>query len=261
MTWKPELFWTQEYDLPPGVGYPLWGAVHLAQAAAVILIIAAVLCAAGRRRKPDGMPRYVRIIPAVMLVMEIVKDLYLVRVGHFGLGYLPLHLCSLGIPVFLLSAFLPRPRGRTFFAEIALVLILPGSIMAILFPNWTMYPVWNFMNLYSWAWHLLLVLYPLLLLRLGAARPSIRHILFPVIFLAAVVPPIYLFDRAYSCNYLFLLQPLPGTPLMWFHTMFPGRYLAAYAAAALAVIVSVYGVYALLLRAVESRSPRREQEM
>ncbi len=261
MTWKPELFWTQEFDLPPESGYPLWGAAHLAQAAAVILIIAAALCAAGRRRKPDGMPWYVRTIPAVMLVMEIVKDLYLVRVGHFGTGYLPLHLCSLGIPVFLLSAFLPGPRGRAFFMEIALVLILPGSLLAIIFPNWTMYPVWNFMNLYSWVWHLLLVLYPLLLLRIGAARPSIRHILFPVIFLAAVVPPIYCFDRAYCCNYLFLLQPLPGTPLMWFSAMFPGRYLAVYAAAALVVIVSVYGVYALLLSAAERRRSRREQEM
>ena len=187
----------------------------------------------------------IRVIPPLMLGMEIFKDLYLVRVGHFGLDYLPLHLCSMGIPVFLLAVY--GGRAGPFFTEIAMILILPGSVCAILFPDWTMYPVWNFMNLYSWAWHGLLVLFPLLLA--GRWKPSFRNIAKPLLFLAAVVPPVYWFDRRYGLNYLFINWPPEGTPLVWLAGLMgvPG-YLAGYAALTAAVIAAAYGLYGAVWR-------------
>ena len=128
--------------------------------------------------------------------------------------------------------------------ELKNIRILPGAIAAMLFPDWNMYPAWNFMNLYSWVWHGILVLFPLLLLKSGAERPAIRGIWKPVLFLTAVVPLIYLFDRKFSCNYLFIHWPPEGTPLTWMarYLGVPG-YLAGYAVLTAAVIATVYGIY------------------
>ncbi len=243
-------FWTHQYELPPGSGYAHGSAAHLLSIALVAAAVVACLCRTAGVRK-----RMVRIIPLLLLVMEIFKDLYLVRTGYFGVGYLPLHLCSMGIPVFLLAVY--GGRARAFFTEIAMILILPGSIFAILFPDWNMYPVWNFMNLYSWVWHGLLVLFPLLI-RSGW-KSDIRNLWKPLTFLAAVVPPVYLFDRRYDCNYLFINWPPEGTPLEWLAGFMgvPG-YLAGYAVLALAVIAAAYFIYYLIDPAGRNRSQGNE---
>ena len=69
-------------------------------------------------------------------------------------------------------------------------------------------------------------------------------VLWLAVFLAAVVPPVYLFDRKFSCNYLFILWPPEGTPLTWMAKYFgvPG-YLAGYAVLVAIVITAVYGIY------------------
>ncbi len=247
-------FWTHQFDLPPGSGYAHGSAAHLLS---IALVAAAVLACLSRTAcSPAGVrKRMVRVIPPLLLVMEIFKDLYLVRTGYFGVGYLPLHLCSMGIPVFLLAVY--GGRARAFFTEIAMILILPGSIFAILFPDWNMYPVWNFMNLYSWVWHGLLVLFPLLI-RSGW-KSDIRNLWKPLVFLAAVVPPVYLFDRRYDCNYLFINWPPEGTPLEWLAGFMgvPG-YLAGYAVLALAVIAAAYFIYNLIDPTGRNRSQGNE---
>ena len=186
--------------------------------------------------------KMIKTIPILLLIMEIGKDLYLRRTGYFGVGYLPLHLCSMGIPVFLLAVY--GGRWKCFFIEIAMILILPGSVCAILFPDWNMYPVWNFMNLYSWVWHGLLVLFPLLIRYRWKA--DIRNIWKPTLFLVVVVPLIYIFDRKFDCNYLFINWPPEGTPLQWLVGIMgvPG-YLTGYAALTLLVMVVVYCLYGI----------------
>ena len=42
-----------------------------------------------------------------MVALEVFKDLFLVSVGRFGIGYLPLHVCSIGIFVFMFREYLP----------------------------------------------------------------------------------------------------------------------------------------------------------
>ena len=92
---------------------------------------------------------------------------------------------------------IPEGMGYPLFgvAHIISVLIMPASIMALLFADWTVYyPVWNFINLHSYLWHGLLILYPLLLKLRGDISTSVKHIHWVLIFLILVVPPIYIFD-------------------------------------------------------------------
>lgn len=194
--------------------------------------------------------RMIRAIPVIMVCMEAFKELNAFVHGVDMVGYLPLHLCGLGVFVFLLAAYLPRAKAKAFFAEVSLFLILPGSVAALLFPDWTMlYSPLSYMSINSYVWHTLLCVYPLMLSAEGIPKPSIKHIWYHVVFLAVVVPPVYIFDVKYNCNYMFLTVPVPDTPLEWLASFMgnPG-YLAGYAILIFAVILAEYLVFEALTR-------------
>ncbi len=164
-----------------------------------------------------------------------------------GMGYLPLHICSIGIFVFLLRELLPWKLAKDYFGEIAFVIIMPASACALMFPDWTVYyPVWNFMNLYSYLWHGMLLLYPLLIFVRGEISPELGHLYYEILFLFAVVPPVYAFDKHFGCNYFFVNWPVQDSPLsiMEFYMGNPG-YLIGYAGLTVLVILMMYALAAL----------------
>ncbi len=236
-----EYFWRQQDDIPAGMGYPLFGIAHLLSVAITVLLVICLIFLI-RRQEDKRQRRFLKVLPLVMLGMEVIKDSFLVSVHRFGIGYLPLHICSIGIFVFLLREWLPWRWARDVFGEIAYIIIMPASIAALIFADWTVYyPVLNFMNIYSYIWHGLLVLYPILLKVRGDISPSIRHIHFCLLFLCVVVPPVYAFDKHFGCNYFFVNWPVANSPLSWMASFMgnPG-YLIGYAALTLAVILLMY---------------------
>lgn len=238
-----EYFWKQQDDIPSGMGYPLFGEIHIISSVITILIV--LVLTYGLLRLSNRKRTYVlKSIPVVMLFMELFKDAFLISVHRFSVAYLPLHVCSIGIFIFLSREYMPWKWAKDFFGELAYVLIMPGSIAALLFPDWTIYyPVLNFMNLYSFAWHGALVLYPLLLRRSGLIHPSGKHIYWPILFLLVTTPLIYVFDKLFDCNFFFVNWPVPGSPLSFFASLMgnPG-YLIGYAAIVLVMLVIVYGM-------------------
>ena len=238
---RMKYFWLQYEELPEGLGYGRFSPQHWATLAGCALLIA-VLLFLFRRMPEERKNLWMRVIPWVMAALECFKDLFLIQAGRFGAGYLPLHLCSLGLFVFLLYAHSKTARWKGVFGEIAVTLILPGSIAALLFPDWAhLYPVFNFMNLYGYVWHSLLVIYPLLCLSQKQVRLSIRHIHYDFLFLLCTVPPVYLFDRIFHCNYMFVNWPPKGTPLEWIASVTGDAvYLAGYAVFSVFVIVLIY---------------------
>ena len=245
-----DYFWKQQDDIPAGMGYPLFGLAHLLcvlfTLTAVVIVIAAF-----RRLGEKGQKRFLRCFPIVMVFLEIFKDIFLLSVHRFGIGYLPLHVCSIGIFVFLLREYLPWSRAKEVFGEIAFVLIMPASIAALIFADWTvLYPVWNFINIHSYIWHGALVLYPVLLMIRKEIKPSIRHIHWLVIFLCLIVPPIYLFDKHFGCNYFFVNWPVPDSPLSWCASFMgnPG-YLIGYGAMVFITILLIYSCIGITKRA------------
>ena len=243
-----EYFWKQQDDIPAGMGYPLFGKMHIISTCVTLILVAFfVFVIQKQSKKARGM--IMKLIPLFMVFLEVLKDLFLVSAGRFGVGYLPFHVCSIGIFVFLLREFLPWRKTKEIFGEISVVLIMPGALAALIFPDWTVfYPVLNFINLHSFLWHGLLVLYPLLLLKNGTA-PSVKHIYYVILFLCIVVPPIYLFDKHFGCNYFFVNWPEKDTPLDWLAGFMgnPG-YLAGYAVMAVLVMLFVYFVLHLCRR-------------
>ncbi len=242
-----EYFWKQYEDIPAGLGYARFGAEHIVTLLilCVLIILAVRMIAGGNSRSTEDNPRLrlaMRVIPWVMVGLELFKDLFLAVSGHFGVGYLPLHMCSLGLFVFIAASISRTDRWRMIWGEIACILIVPGTIAALLFPDWAhLYPVFSFMNLYGYAWHGLLLLYPLLMVRCGWTNLSIRHAHYVWIFMICAAVPVYVFDRAFHCNYMFINWPPKGTPLAWIAQMTgDSMYLVGYAALAVVVIGLIY---------------------
>ena len=158
--------------------------------------------------------RLIRIAAAALIVLEALQDIYLLSQGETILYNLPLHLCGLGIFTNLIGAF-SDSKSAVFLREVSLMLIAPGSVFALLFPDWTYMPLLSVLSVIGFVSHTLLIAVPLMMLRAGLALPEGRHFWYPLAFLAVVSPAVYAFDRAFGCNYMFLRQPVEGTPLAW----------------------------------------------
>lgn len=244
-------FWLERTDLPEGVGFGAFTLQHfaaLAACAAGIVILCLWFYHLDSRKTASGFLRQekaLRVIAMLMLAGNIGRDIMLIAVGRMSLGYLPLHLCSFSIFVYLFYAFLPEhtPRMHAFrgaIAEISYVLLAPGSLCALIFPDWTMYPLANFLCIHSFVWHAVLAAFPIMLRLSGRCHPTIRHLWYPFAFLAAIVPPIGLFDYLTGMNYLFLAWPVPGTPLETCKELLGSFWRVGYAALVFLVILAIY---------------------
>lgn len=167
-------FWSVQGEIPDGIGFGLFSAKH----AAMLVLCAAeifVLCRIFLALPESRQTRMLRILAVIPAVMECVKIGLLTRAGVMNAGFLPLHFCSFSLYVCLLHAFQKNPRSRfsSLIGEVLFVLLMPGALAALLFPDWSFYPLLNFMCLYSFLWHTLIICYPVLLLAGG--RSSRRY--------------------------------------------------------------------------------------
>ena len=244
-----EYFWKQYEDLPSGLGYMRFSAEHIVTLLilGVLLILAVRVLAAKESRRAASM----KVLPWIMVGLEIFKDTFLACTGHFSVGYLPLHLCSLGVFVFIAASLAKTDRWRMIWSEIACVLIVPASVAALIFPDWAhLYPVFNFMNLYGYVWHGMLLLYPTMMVKSGWSHLSVRHAHYVWIFMVGAAIPVYIFDRAADCNYMCVNWPPKGTPLEWIAGITgESMYLLGYAAFAVRVIGLIYAGIELYHRA------------
>ena len=241
-------FWAEESDIPEGYGYDLLSAEHVTVLVLLCAVMVGILFAYSRSRE-QARTRLFRTIAVILPVLEAAKICFLIRIGHMGIGYLPLHLCSMSILLYPVIAFSHNQCLQTILSEISVATLLPAAISALVFPDWTRYPMCSFMNIYAYLWHLLQVVFPLLCLIRGIARPSVRHLWWNTVFLIAVGIPIYLFDRAFSCNYWFLLRPVPGTPLVAISEMLGGKgYLPILLLTATVVNLLLYAVLGVVIR-------------
>lgn len=243
---------TPESQLPAEVGFSHFGRGHLT----VLLVLALVSGAVvfwGCRQSEQRRLRLERAMAVAMLVLELVKDFILAGIGAFNLGYLPLHLCSMAMFICLYWAWHPWSEGA---GQLLWSLCFAGGMAALLFPDWTDMPLWHFQSIHSFVYHALLVQFSLLAVVSGQARPSLKNAWKAGAFLAIVAVPLYAFDRAFGMNYMFLLRPVPGTPLELCARL-PGTwgYLLGYALLVAVVLVLLNLPFCLLRRGKSTETP------
>ena len=246
-------FWKEERDLPQGSGFELFGSEHLAVLAGVLVFL--VICILiFRKMKPDIQVIILRVIAILLPVFELLKIGMLVASHRMDKGHLPLHLCSMAIYIYPIISFMNRNKIRDFLTEISVITLLPASIGALAFPDWTMYPMLNFYSIHAFIWHFLQVLFPAFCLINKWAVPDIRNIWKNSIFLLIGAIIIGTFDFIMHCNYWFLMRPVPDTPLEWLYNEAGSRwYIVSLFFMATAVNLFVYFFYYLFARGKEKR--------
>lgn len=231
-----KLFFALEEALPADAGFALRSGAHLAALAASAALIA-LLCLFYRRSPPRRRTALRRGLGWSVLALELLRAGSLAVQGAFSVYQLPLHLCGLAVFFTLAHALRPGALLGNFLYGVC----MPGAVFALLFPDWTAYPIWSFRSLTALLVHTLLAAYPLALVAGGTLRPDGRLLPRCFALLLALAAAVYGFDRLLGANYMFLLSPAPGSPLEWFAGFLgnPG-YLLGYFPMLAAVWTALY---------------------
>ncbi len=226
-------FFTYQWDLPADTGFTLYGPVHLCWLGGIFLALV-LLC-----RWYAGLPQKSQRRFSIALAWFAVgllafRYLILAVTGHLSVFMLPLHLCDL-CPFLCLLFIYTR---WNWVGQIVYGVCILAPLSALLFPDWTMYPQFNYMNLTAFLGHAALILFSLWQLIGRSIRPRFRYVWVPMVFLAALAPIIYWLNTLWGTNYFFLMVDSPDSPLTVLRDWFGrGGYLPAFAVMALIIIV------------------------
>ena len=208
------MFFVSSESIPEGVGFQTFGPTHLLWLlGGLILWIGG--CVFFKKLSETKRKLTLRVLGIYIFVQEMVKNLVLILLGDFGWGYLPFHLCGINILLITFDTFKQVKTVRSFLYYFA----IPGAALALLFPNWTSMPVWNFFHIHSFTIHILLVLYPLLLVTTGQVATDLKSALKGVLLLIAMAIPVYGLNLLWDTNFMFLMKPDSGNPLEMFEKL------------------------------------------
>ena len=215
-------FFNTVETIGPGLGFSYYGLQHLLWLVAFLALTLwscmAYRCAGWRKRR-----RWQRTVAVLLVLDELFKLVMLLIGGNFLLKYLPFHLCSINIFLIAIHAWRPSKLLGNFLYLVC----IPGAIAALLFPTWATLPLLNFMYLHSFTIHILLAMYPIVLTFGGDIVPERREFLKCVLLLLGMAVPIYIFNRLGNTNFMFLMYPEGGSPLVWFEEHW-GNHLLGY---------------------------------
>lgn len=206
-------FLTSDY-IPEGVGFNAFGLTHIIWLLAGLLFCVAA-CIFYRKLSEDKRKIMRTVLGVYIFLQEMVKNLVLIFLGEFGWGYLPFHLCGINILLIAFDIIKETKVVRSFLYYFA----IPGAALALLFPNWTDMPVWNFFHIHSFTIHILLVLYPLLLVTTNQVSTDLKSALRGTALLVAMAIPVYFLNLLWGTNFMFLMEPDSGNPLEMFETL------------------------------------------
>ena len=217
-----------------GVGFPYYGALHLAWIA--IFLAVCVGSVLWYKKQGDRNRCIWRKTVAVLLLLdELFKVVMLVIGGRYNASYLPLHLCSINIFVIAFHAWKPSKIAGGYLYTVGIA----GALAALLFPSWASLPLLNFMHLHSFTVHILLALYPIVLFAAGELQPQVKEIPKYLLLLLAMAIPIYFVNLLLDTNFMFLMRADEGNPLLVFEQMW-GNHLYGFPVIIAGVLIVMY---------------------
>lgn len=208
------MFFKTNDKIPTGLGFEVFGTTHI-----IWLLIGLLLCVTACifYKMLDEHKRKIMltILGSYIFLQEMIKNLVLIIMGEFSWGYLPFHLCGINILLIAFDVLKPTKIVRCFLYYFA----IPGAALALLFPNWTALPFLNFFHLHSFTIHILLVLYPLLLVSTNQIVTDIKLAFKAVLLLVLMAIPVYCLNLLWGTNFMFLMEPDSGNPLEIFENL------------------------------------------
>ena len=204
-------FFDTKETIPPGLSWNHYCPYHLLWLAGMAVFII-LLSVQYRKRDAKARAKWRKVLGGAIFGAEMLKLAVLMVTGTYTHAYLPLHLCSLSILLIALHAWRPGVITENYLYGIC----IPAAMAAMLFPDWTMLPALNYMHLHSFAIHVLLVAYPIMVTVGGDLKPDWRQLPKCLLFIACLAVPVYLFNLKFDTNFMFLMYAEPGNPLLIF---------------------------------------------
>ena len=195
-------FWETSGSIPKGQGFPLFSPTHLFWIT-VFLIAANIVPYTYRKCSEKGRKIYRFTVAGLIFADEIAKWVMLLSTGLFTKNYLPFQLCTINI--FIIAIHLAKPTKT--LSNFLYAICLPGALLAIVAPSWTKLLLLNFMHLHSSTIHILLALYPLMLLAGGEVYPRFRDAWRFLSILVCLAIPAVITNLTLGTNYMFLAEP------------------------------------------------------
>lgn len=247
------MFFKTKETIPEGVGFSTFGLTHIVWLLcfAALFVFAIILYRKLSLEKRNIM----RITLGVTIVaFEIIKNIVAAAIRDFGIGHLPFHLCGISILLIGFDLIKQTKTVRNFIYYIG----IPGAMLALLFPNWTVLPCNNFFHIHSFTIHALIVLYPLLLVTSGEVKPDIKTMPKCVLLLVLMAIPIYFINLIFDTNFMFLMSPDKGNPLELFEKLL-GSHLLGFPILLPIVMFIMYLPMAVVSKFKKTKTPEKEK--
>ena len=246
------MFFKTKGTIPDGLGFSTFDITHIAW-----LIFGILLCVGAcffyKRLDPKKQKIMLTILGAYIVFQEMLKNIVVASVGEFSFGYLPFHLCGINILLILFDIIKPTKVVRGFLYYFC----IPGAMLALLFPNWTSMPFFNFFHLHSFLIHIFLVMYPLLLVISGEVETSLLVPIKSVLLLIALAIPVYFLNLLWDTNFMFLMRPDSGNPLELFEKLL-GNHLWGFPIL-LPVVIGIMYLLLLIIKKLNNKKPPIER--
>jgi hypothetical integral membrane protein (TIGR02206 family) len=198
--------------VPPRFATPAFSVRHL-EVLSFFIAVYTVLTVIFKDKSEKVRSIYVLVVAFLLLFFNIVNELWLVLIGHFGvMTELPLQLCGtmyIIIPLMVLS------RNRILM-EFVYACGMPGAFFAMLTPDTQGYYFISWGFLIFIVIHSLIVYVPLFMLITSEFRPrfhnlhKVARLFFSLVILDLII------DHLLGSNYLYLTKAPEGTLLETF---------------------------------------------
>lgn len=240
-------FFRFQTDYPVKSGFALFGYEHL-----IWLFMITIICFVSTKwylkMNYDGKKKFSIVLGSLLPVMGIYRDVILMITGHFDKEFLPFHLCSMALWI---GAIYVWTRTR-FIGIVYILLCVPGAISALLFPDWSMYPFFNYMHIHAFVSHGSIVCLGMWLFFSGEVCPQWKDLWMPLVFGIIGVLMIYPINQHLGTNYWFVNSPSSGSPLILIENIFGEKwYLLGFVLFCFAIIVIWMGIIRLLYHFID----------
>lgn len=212
-------FFQFQSDYPSGSGFSLFGFGHVAWLCFIFL--ACLLSTKWYLQRDCDKRKKARILLGSFLpVMGIYRDVILMITGHFNKDFLPLHLCSMALWIGAAYVW----SNQHCLGVVYLLLCVPGAISALLFPDWSMYPFFNYMHIHAFLSHGSIVCLGMWLFFSEEIVPYWSNFWIPMLFGFLGIVIMYPVNLYLKTNYWFIQTPSAGSPLMVISELFGSRW-------------------------------------
>lgn len=193
-----DYFWYTKDFVPNGIGFKIFGWLHICELVVAALIIIGLACLF-KKLSQKGRERMLITVGVLLALDELLKHIGSLAIGQWEIGFLPLHICSVSL---ILSVIYLLTKNKV-IPQILYCLGVLGACIALITPSWSALPLWNFMHLHSYTVHILLILFPILLV-INGERPTFKY--FKVAYASVLIycVPIFFLNKLWNTDFIFL---------------------------------------------------------